>query len=182
MRKLRPRISPANSRAGVRPQPGGSKPMFLRHYSASLYTVATVCWVPLKAPCPYFPQPLMTVLHSDSHQGLGRGEHSTVWGGREEKQGDLEPGRAPGGHRKSTWVWAGGKYEEERGWPGGLLRSPPSSCADWPGFPCLPSEMNPPFMLFKYLQVEGGWSEGGWGIFLNGCRVRPEVQGQLLQA
>lgn len=60
------------------------------------------------------------------------------------------------------------------GWP----RSPPSSCADWPGFPCLPSEMNPPFMLFKYLQVEGGWGEGGRGVFLNGFRVRPEVQGR----
>ena len=64
----------------------------------------------------------------------------------------------------------------------GAPQEPPSSCADWSGFPCLPSEMNPPFMLFKYLQVEGGWGEGGRGIFLNGCRVRPEVQRQLLQA
>lgn len=38
--------------------------------------------------------------------------------------------------------------------------------------------MNPPFMLFKYLQVEGGWGEGGRGMFLNGFGVRPEVQGQ----
>lgn len=36
-------------------------------------------------------------------------------------------------------------------------------------------------MLFKYLQVEGGWGEGGRGVFLNGFRVRPEVQGPALR-
>lgn len=70
-----------------------------------------------------------------------------------------------------------GVRRRETGWPGGP-QEPPSSCADWPGFPCLPPEMNPPFMLFKYLQVEGGWGEGGRGMFLNGFGVRPEVQGQ----
>lgn len=99
-----------------------------------------------------------------------------MWRVREEEQVDLEAGRVPGGQYEGTWVCAGGRCEEERQRAArGATRSPPSGFADWPGFPCLPPEINPPFMLFKYLQVEGGRDGGGWGIFLNGCRVGPAV-------
>ena len=51
-------------------------------------------------------------------------------------QGDLEPSRAPGGQHESTWVWAGGRCEEERdrmAW--GAPRSPLPAVQIGPDFP-----------------------------------------------